>query len=205
MPILDPEFYPEERRKALFPWLYPPKQKPAEVKPPTVVAAAVQPSAGVTRAVVWKTVTLGLHSSGTEYGKAMKKAGFNVSDWASDILKKTPIATEPQELDLVLVTGAQLGFTTLTLYDHICRRAKERRYDLCPAEVALALRLASTDQPVGEWFVVAMEALTDSGGYLRVFSVGRRGVGSWLDTYSGNPDDQWNPKFSFVFVQRKSR
>jgi hypothetical protein len=46
MPRLDPEFYPEDRRRELFPHLSPPKQKPnpSEVKPPTVAAVAVQPS-----------------------------------------------------------------------------------------------------------------------------------------------------------------
>jgi len=50
---LDPDVYPEELRRKFFPKLYPPPQNPnpSEANPPTVAAAAVQPSTGATRVV----------------------------------------------------------------------------------------------------------------------------------------------------------
>lgn len=155
---------------------------------------------------VWKKLMIGppRADSVENYREHLNKAGFRVGAWAYDIREKTPIATEPQELDLVVVTPRELGFTDLTCYDEICRRAKERGYDLCPAEVALALRLSYVDQPLGERLIVAMEPLTDGEGYLRVFDVAHDGLGLWLDTDYGEPGHEWSPERRFVFVRPKS-
>lgn len=153
---------------------------------------------------VWKKLAIGTVGSVRKYRKMLKTAGFRVSDWTSDVLEKTPVATEAQELDLVTITVAELGFTGWTRYDEICRRAKERRLELCPAEVGPALRLAYTDQPMGEWLVVAMDHLVGSDGRRYVFYVERDEDGSWLKTIYGNPGNQWLPEYSFAFVRSPS-
>lgn len=153
--------------------------------------------------VVWKTLTIGTVGSVPKYRQALESGNFHLSKRASDILKKMPVATEAQELDIVVISIAELGFTDWTRYDDICRRAKERGYERCPAEVGPALRLAYTNQPMGAWLVVAMEPMAGSDGSLDVFHVGRYGGGSWLGTDDGDPDSRWGPGGAFVFVQRK--
>lgn len=150
---------------------------------------------------VWKKLAIGAVGSVERYREQLEKAGFKVSYLAYNILKQTPIATEPAELDLVVVSVAELGFTGVTRYDDICRRAKEQGLMLCPAEIGPALRLSYTDQPMGEWPVVAMEHLTDSVGYPHVFFVVCDEGGRWLNTACGRPDGRWFPGFRFVFVR----
>jgi hypothetical protein len=153
---------------------------------------------------VWETVTIGEVGSVEKYREQLKLAGCKVSYWASDIMQKTPIATEAQDLALAVVSAAELGFTDWTRYGQIVERAKERGYGLCPAEVALALLLSYTDQPMNECLAVAMEALTDSDGNPNVFFFGWHDDDRWLETNHGKPGSEWSPGDSFVFVRPKS-
>ncbi|MBI4090684.1 MAG: hypothetical protein HY422_01545, partial [Candidatus Komeilibacteria bacterium] len=82
---------------------------------------------------------------------------------------------------------------------------RELGYELCPAEVGPQLRLQYQDQPLNEWLVIAMEAISVSDGNLLVFYVKHLVVGQWLGTYSGSPGYLFNPDGRFVFTRRKSR
>ena len=198
-------------------------------QPPTGVAAAVQPgtaaagrvtdavtASGVTARMVavvnppaggaertfriWKTTTIGSRSSIEEYRQALNQPGFRYDSWARDIIEKTPIATEPQEVDLVLVSVAELGFTGLTRYDIICRRAKEMGLQFCPAEVGLALRLSYTEQPMDEGLTAAMDPLADSDGRPSVCELARHDDGLWLNDAWVGPGRVWHPGSALVRV-----
>lgn len=155
--------------------------------------------------VVWKKLMIGVVGSVEKYREAFKTAGIRVINAVSGIVAKTPVATEPQEVDLFLVTVAELGFNNLTRYNDICRRAKERGYALCPAEVALALRLAYTEQPMGEWLVIMTEDLMGRSVYdPHLFSVACLENGSWLEEDGSYPEGMWSPGSTLVFVRPKS-
>ena len=141
----------------------------------------------------WKTVKMGTYKDANDFTIAFKKYGFRISDWAGDILKKITLADTETEIELVLVTVADLGFTKATRRDAIYNRAKELGLDLVPAEVGPQLRLAYTDQPMGEWLLMAMEPIADSDGDLDVFDVERYGDGQWLFANYGDPDYGWRP------------
>lgn len=98
------------------------------------------------------------------------------------------------------MTLAELGFTEYTRYDTLCAKIKELGYELCPAEVAPALRMAYQDQPTGEWLLVAMEPIPGAGGGLGAFGVVHDGVGRWLSTYRAHPDFLYGPRSRVVFV-----
>jgi len=151
--------------------------------------------------VVWKTITLGTHKDAKSLKKQVEKDGFRVSDWAADIMGKPAftLATGETSVDLVNVSVGELGFTKATPLRDIYARAIELGLQLCPAEVGPQLRRQYADQPNGEWLRVAMEAITDSGGDLDVFSVAHDDGGQWLDASWGKPDDEWNPDYRFVF------
>src|SRR4030042_3239242 len=116
---------------------------------------------------VFKTITLGtgLKTPG-DFRKSFKDNGCRIGDWANDILGRPAftVATEETELDLVVVSVAELGFKKGATREQIHARAKELGLDLCPAEVGPQLRLQSKDQSNGEWLVVAMEPIHDSAG-----------------------------------------
>lgn len=151
---------------------------------------------------VWKTVKLGTCKTPDEYRKALKYGSCRINDWGNDILGKTPCAAE-EEVDLINLTVGELGFGKRASYKDICARAVELGLELCPAEVGPALRLSYKDQPRGEWIVIAMEAITDRVGDLRLFFVVRGEGEPWLLVSCGHPDRHWSADRRFVFVRRR--
>jgi len=128
---------------------------------------------------------------------------FRIGDWAKQILPKVKTSKQSQETEIIRLSVADLGFTKAARYDELCKKAKELGLELCPAEVGPALRLELKDQPMGDYFRVAMEPLAYSGGVLELFNVDRNEDGRWLNTSNGYPDIQWFPENSFVFVRGK--
>lgn len=154
----------------------------------------------------WRTVKLGTHGTVEELKNAITSAGHNISDWSKDILGKPAftLAGEESELELVKVTARELGFSKGATRKDIYNRAIEQGLMICPAEVGPQLRLQYADQPIGEWVIIAMEPIIDSGGDPGMFSVRRDGDGeSWLNTYCGNPGSVWGADSVFVFGRRK--
>ena len=129
----------------------------------------------------------------------LEKEGIYVSGWASDILFKVKFGKK-REVELVVKSVGELGFTGLTRYEDICKKIIELGYELCPAEVGLALRLAYKDQPKYEWLWVAMEPIADADRGLRVFFVAHGGHGLFLDGDHGYPDTLDRPGSRFVCV-----
>lgn len=157
--------------------------------------AAIGRSLGSTKVGVLKT-----HEC---YLKAFKDARVRVSPWAQSIFYKVWLAQTEVEYALVDVSGEELGFSNLTRFDVICKRALEFGLGLVPAEAALAFRLAHLDQPKGEWLVFAMDALTVHDGSLNVFRVGRGVADHWLETDGGAPGHKIPPGRRLVFVRCK--
>jgi hypothetical protein len=147
---------------------------------------------------IFKTLTLGLHKSPKDYRKALESAGFRIGDYASQILNKISVAKAKTEVDLVLVTVAELGFKDGARRDAIYARAIELGLERCPAEVGPALRLATKDSP---WILVGMEPITDSDGSLSVFSVVVGSDGRWLSSGCGFPGSFWGGGGRWVFVR----
>ncbi|MBI2475510.1 hypothetical protein HYV69_03745 [Candidatus Uhrbacteria bacterium] len=152
---------------------------------------------------VIRTVTLGLHETPEAYEKALESAGFKISDWARNLLKKITCSKKEVEVNLTSATIAELGLpnggTTKEVYSAILAQGGQ----LCPAEVGPALRLFYKDQTKGEWFQIAMEAISDSRGALNVFDIDHDKDGLWLDTFEDLPGDRWGFDHRFVFVVPK--
>ncbi len=154
----------------------------------------------------WKTIQLGTGlQTADDFRKAVKSAGMKIGDWANDILGKPAFTatTIETEVELVVASVAELGFKDGATRKDIYVRAQELGLDLCPPEVGPQLRLQYTDQPKGEWLVIAMEPITDSDGDLNLFSVARDGGGRWLSANDGYPGHFWHGNFRFVFLRRK--
>lgn len=152
---------------------------------------------------VWKTIQLGRHQDVDGYRKAFKAAGMKISNWGNDILGKTTLSPELVDLDLIQVSGKDLGFTRQTRRDEIYRRALEMGLELCPPEAGPALREQYPEQPKGDWHLIAMEPIADSDGNLGVFSVERNGGRRWLNAHDGPPDDEWSPESVWIFSRSK--
>ena len=155
---------------------------------------------------VFKTIKLGTGlKTADDFRKSLKDNGFSIGDWANDILGKPAftVAPEETEIDLVVVSVAELGFKNGATREQIYTRAKERGLNLCPAQVGPQLRLQYKDQPDGEVLIVAMEPITGSGGPLKLFRVRRDDSALWLSSYYGQPGHVWYSAYRFVFSRRK--
>ena len=154
---------------------------------------------------VWKTIKLGTIKNADEFRKALKKAGFKISDWANNIIGKPAftVASSEEEIELVNLSVEELGFKNGAKYGDICTRAKELGLELCPNEVGPQLRLQYKDQPKGEWLRIAMEPITVSLGYLLIFDVEHGGDDLWLYSRIGHSFGFCDANYRFVFRLRK--
>lgn len=153
----------------------------------------------------FKTIKLGTGlKTADQFRTALKEGGCRLSDWASDILGKPAFAAsqEETEVDLVVVSVAELGFPNGATRADIYQKAQELGLELCPPEVGPQLRLQYKDQPKSEWFLIAMEPISASDGDLDVFNVEHDVSGLWLSCHHGLPDDFWDGN-RWVFVRRK--
>jgi hypothetical protein len=147
-------------------------------------------------------IEVGAYQSVKTLEKALEDADVRVSSWADDILGKTKLSRSRKTLELAVMSVKELGFPNGARYDQICEAADNFGLELCPAEVGAYLCLLL---PVGEVvsYVVAMEAIKDSGGAPGVFFVECDGDGRWLRASIGFPDILWSARCRFVFVRRK--
>jgi len=152
----------------------------------------------------WKIVKLGIHKNADEYRTAIKSAGGRISNWADDILSKPAftVSDQPTDIDLVLVTVAELGYEKGATRAEIYKRAAEFGLEPCPAEVGPALREQYMDQSKGEWIIVGMEPIVGSYGDPFIFDVEHDANALWLDDNYGGPDDVWDADIRWVFVRK---
>ena len=113
------------------------------------------------------------------------------------------MATEEQELNLVLISLADLGFNEpVRRLRQIYERATGFGLGLCPLEVGPHLRLQYKNQPEGEHLWIAMEPI---GTNRDLFTVGCHNSMLYLSCSNGHDrpiggGTQWYPDSLFVFV-----
>jgi hypothetical protein len=154
---------------------------------------------------VWRTIRIGTPNLRTadDCRCVLGEAVCRISGWANSMLDRCLFASKETDLDLVVVSVAELGFDKGATRVDIYTRAQELGLDICPADVGPALRLAYKDQPQNEWLLVAMEPIADSDGNLFVWYVVHDNVGLWLSSGCGDPGSFWNARYRVVFVRRK--
>lgn len=137
--------------------------------------------------------------------RELKKQNINATSYAGDMMRNEKFTTLAAQEQIVLVRlkVRDLGFRNVATTQEIYEKAEKLGLELCPAEVGPNLRLQYMDQPVGEYFWVAMKQIPGRDGYPYVFCLGRRADGLWLDYFWAEPDDRWNPEDEFVFRLRK--
>jgi hypothetical protein len=146
----------------------------ARQQPPAVerIAAGALP--------IWKTITIGTYKGVDAVRAAVDAAPCPIAlgDWADEILGRPgfPFSRKSTELDLVVVSVADLGFGDqgAPLRD-IHARALASGLELCPAEVGPVLRLNYLDQPAGEFLHLAMRPVARYSGELVDFTLGNGG------------------------------
>lgn len=138
--------------------------------------------------------------------RELEQKNFKIYDYARDMLQSRDFTTlkNPEQIDLVRLKVQDLGFTSGTTTDQIYTRAQELGLELCPAEVGPHQRLKDIDQPMGDYYQIAMKQITDRDGGPGVFGLERRAGGLWLHSNWALPGSKWRPGRGFVFRLRKS-
>ncbi|HSX42367.1 MAG TPA: hypothetical protein VLE93_03385 [Candidatus Saccharimonadales bacterium] len=132
----------------------------------------------------------------------MAEKQINTSSWAEDMLAKMPVLPNPEQITLIRLKVGDLGLTGQPTTDEIYARAAELGLELCPAEVGPHQRLKDTEQPLGDWYRVAMKQIADRFGSPDVFRLERNDHGLWLSDSIAEPDRRWDLDDQFVFGLR---
>lgn len=91
---------------------------------------------------VWKRVRLGLFQNADQYRRAIaEERGLLLSKCADTLLGKIFLSKEEVDLELVIVTPKQLGFTERPSLDDLYARAYNLGLERCPHEVGFAFLL----------------------------------------------------------------
>jgi len=135
----------------------------------------------------------------------MDAAGIKISDRAKFMLNSPEFVPgqKAEEATLIRLTVADLGFKSNAKTDQIYERAQSLGLELCPADTGPNYRLKYQNQPLNEFFYMAMKQITDQFGSPSVFELVRYDDGLWLIDISARPDFEWSPGREFVFRLRK--
>lgn len=155
---------------------------------------------------VWKTVRLGTGlKTADDFRQASTIAGCKISKGAENIISKPAfvVANEEIEIDLVVLSVAELGFENGAVCRDIYECAQELDLLFCPAEVGPQLRLQYKDQSIDEWLLVMMEPITGYDNIPDVFCVGLVGDSLLLVVRHASPDTFYRGGCRWVFALRE--
>jgi hypothetical protein len=150
-------------------------------------------------------MTLGSHKGVDSYRDALDAAKMKIGDAADEILGRPAFqyVRERTEVELTLVSVAELGVETESPLSEVYQRATQLGLALCPPEVGPQLRLDYRDQPVGESLLVAMEPVKTYHGEPTILSLMNFGSGLALVGSDGRPESMVSGYLRFVFALPK--
>jgi hypothetical protein len=154
---------------------------------------------------IWRTTTLGFHRGVDSYRDALDAAKMKIGDAADEILGRPAFhyVKEKVEVELTLVSAAELGVETESPLSEVYQRATQFGLTLCPPEVGPQLRLDYRNQPVGESLLIAMEPVKTYHGEPTILSLMNFGSGLALVGSDGRPESIVSGYLRFVFALPK--
>jgi hypothetical protein len=151
---------------------------------------------------IWRKIALGTYKGVDAYRRALDSAGIKIGDAADEILGRPAFSygTMKTDVDLVLVSAADLGVETESSLAGVYKRARQVGLELCPAEVGPQLRLDYRNQPLGEALDIAMESLATYSGDPTILTLVNWGTGLALISRDGRSESMVSPTSRFVFA-----
>jgi hypothetical protein len=150
----------------------------------------------------WRTTTIGSYKGVNAYRDALDAAKIKIGDAADEILGRPAFryVGDKTEVELAVVSAAELGVESESSLADFYNRARQLGLMLCPAEVALQLRLDYRDQPLGETLIIAMEPVNTYSGEPTILSLVNWGSGLALLGGTGRSDFMVPSYLRFVFA-----
>jgi hypothetical protein len=151
---------------------------------------------------IWRRITLGTYKGVNAYRDALDAAKIKIGDAADEILGRPafPYASTITDLELVLLSAADLGVESESSLADVYNRARQVGLQLCPAEAGPQLRLAYRDQPRGEALHIAMEPIATYRGDPTILALANWGSGLLLIGSDGRSESMVHRKSRFVFA-----
>lgn len=107
----------------------------------------------------WKTIKLStLHKIAHDFRLATRDTEMVIDEWADEFISDL-VSDKEVEVELVVVSVADLGYENGAPRKDVFIRAHEFGLGFCTLDVVLQLRSQYTDQPKGEMLVIAMEPI----------------------------------------------
>jgi hypothetical protein len=121
----------------------------------------------------------------------MEAAHINISGYAKSMMENREFipGKNREEVTLIRLTVADLGFKIIPTIDQINKRAQRLGLELCPPDTGPNYRLKYRNQPLGEWVCIGNK-IADSAGYAHVFMLVH-------DAYGLGLGDSWAEPSSF--------
>lgn len=140
-----------------------------------------------------------------ELERELKEKKINIGGYAQDMLDSSDFTTleNPEQIQTIRLKVRDLGFRSNPTTDELYARAKELGLELCSAEVGPHQRLKDMEQPLNDWYWIAMKQIADRGGDPYVFSLEHHEGGLWLSSPWAKPTSEWYLDRELVFCSRK--
>ena len=132
-----------------------------------------------------------------DYRNSLLERGIKIGVFTDKVLSKISGATTDHRLNVVRVSGTQLGFKNYVARTDIYRQAETFGLKKLPAHVAFEFR--ERYRGCDAWIIVASESFADPFGDQRLFSTERDTDGFWLRMVYDDPEYLWNPERLWLF------
>lgn len=135
------------------------------------------------------TIEVGTHKSVADLRQALIDGDFRIGSWAEDLMGRPEftLLTEPVKPNLYMASNSELGYPNGCTVAQSFEALEKIGAVKLPPEAGAQFRLQYSDQPLGEWRLMYMDPIADSGGDLRVFDVARGDRGRWLSSSYARP------------------
>ena len=121
------------------------------------------------------TASLGGYKNAQALLRALVEAGVIRIGLAESLLRRKDfdVQKEQRQVDLVVRTVEQLGFTKPETYEKICARAEKREFELCPPDLGPLLTLGPSTRFSADTLYIGMEPIADadSDGLRAIFGI----------------------------------
>lgn len=134
--------------------------------------------------------------------RAFQNVRYNVSDRAKKMMKGRSyfLSLREQFATVTVMPVNHLGFSNGAEYQHLCVRAVELGFDLCPEEAGPLLRRTYVRQPQGEKIRIAMTPIAVSAIEKCIFTIGHDPSGLWIGGDEVRPEDFYSADTLFAFI-----
>ncbi len=150
-----------------------------------------------------ETLTIGGMTS-DQLQKELETKKIGVGSFSKSMMRNKDFETKatPEDLSLIRLTVADLGFSDGATTDEIYAKAKSLGLKLCPSETGQYLLLKYKNHisyDSSEWFYIGMKPISDADGYKNIFVLGMDGNDSFLSARPAGSDDGWSIDRKFAF------